>query len=59
MGFKHLFLSGLVLIAIAIANQKATSEPLGNANLHTSKADAQAEALARNSQVINAMGMLN
>jgi ATP-binding cassette, subfamily C, bacterial len=53
------FLSGLVLIAIAIANQKATSEPLGNANLHTSKADAQAEALARNSQVINAMGMLN
>jgi ATP-binding cassette, subfamily C, bacterial len=51
--------SGLVLIAIAIANQKATSGPLGNANLHTSKADAQAEALARNSQVINAMGMLN
>jgi ATP-binding cassette, subfamily C, bacterial len=51
--------SGLVLIAIAIANQKATSGPLGTANLHTSKADAQAEALARNSQVINAMGMLN
>jgi ATP-binding cassette, subfamily C, bacterial len=51
--------SGLVLIAIAIANQKATSAPLGTANLHTSKADAQAEALARNSQVINAMGMLN
>jgi ATP-binding cassette, subfamily C, bacterial len=51
--------SGLVLIAIAIANQKATSSPLGTANLHTSRADAQAEALARNSQVINAMGMLN
>jgi ATP-binding cassette subfamily C protein len=51
--------SGLVLIAIAIVNQKATSGPLGTANLHTSKADAQAEALARNSQVINAMGMLN
>ena len=52
-------ISGLVLIAIAIANQKATSGPLGTASLHTSKADAQAEALARNSQVINAMGMLN
>jgi ATP-binding cassette, subfamily C, bacterial len=51
--------SGLVLIAIAIANQKATSAPLGTANLYTSRADAQAEALARNSQVINAMGMLN
>ena len=54
------FLSGLVLIADRdLLNQKATSVPLGNANLHTSKADAQAEALARNSQVINAMGMLN
>lgn len=52
-------ISGLVLIGVAIANQKATSWPLGTANLHTSKADAQAEALARNSQVINAMGMLN
>jgi ATP-binding cassette, subfamily C, bacterial len=51
--------SGLVLIAIAIANQKATAGLLATANLHTSKADAQAEALARNSQVINAMGMLN
>ena len=29
------------------------------ATLHTAKADAQAEALSRNSQVINAMGMLN
>jgi ATP-binding cassette, subfamily C, bacterial len=58
LGFISL-VSGLVLIAIAIANQKATSGPLGTANLHTSKADAQAEALARNSQVINAMGMLN
>jgi ATP-binding cassette, subfamily C, bacterial len=51
--------SGLVLIGIALVNQKATSRPLANANLHTSRADAQAEALARNTQVINAMGMLN
>jgi ATP-binding cassette, subfamily C, bacterial len=58
LGFISLA-SGLVLITIAVVNQKATSGPLGNANLHTSKADAQAEALSRNSQVINAMGMLN
>ena len=58
LGFISL-VSGLVLITIALVNQRATSGPLGNANLHTSRADAQAEALSRNSQVINAMGMLN
>jgi ATP-binding cassette, subfamily C, bacterial len=58
LGFITL-VSGLVLIGIAFVNQKATSSPLANANLHTSRADAQAEALSRNSQVINAMGMLN
>jgi ATP-binding cassette subfamily C protein len=52
-------ISGLLLVAIAVINQKATSSPLGQASLHSSKADAHADALARNSQVINAMGMLN
>jgi ATP-binding cassette subfamily C protein len=42
-----------------VFNQKATEEPLSKANLHASRADAAAESLARNSQVINAMGMLN
>ena len=51
--------AGLLLFAIAIVNQHATSAPLGQASAHASKADAQAEALARNAQVINAMGMLN
>jgi ATP-binding cassette subfamily C protein len=51
--------AGLILIAIAVLNQRATSMPLAKAGLHASRADAQAEALARNSQVINAMGMLN
>jgi ATP-binding cassette subfamily C protein len=50
--------AGLLLLLIAIANQKATAEPLSQAGLHASKADAAAESLARNSQVINAMGML-
>ena len=52
-------ISGIVLLGIAIANQKATAKPLGQASLYASKADAHADALARNSQVINAMGMLN
>lgn len=52
-------IAGLLLIAIALLNQRATSEPLGQAGAYGSKADAQAESLARNAQVVNAMGMLN
>ena len=51
--------AGLLLISIAIINQRVTSSPLGRASQHASNADTDAEALARNSQVINAMGMLN
>lgn len=51
--------SGLVLALIALINQKATSERLSEAGLHAAEADAAAESLARNSQVINAMGMLS
>jgi ATP-binding cassette subfamily C protein len=52
-------ISGIVLMGIAVVNQKATSNPLGQASLHGTRADSHADALARNSQVINAMGMLN
>lgn len=52
-------ISGLVLMLLAIVNQRATARMLGTASGHSNKADAHAEALARNSQVINAMGMLN
>jgi ATP-binding cassette subfamily C protein len=51
--------AGMLLIVTALLNQRATSSPMGKAVAHGSKADAQAEALARNAQVINAMGMLN
>lgn len=51
--------AAVVLVAIAVINQRATSQPLGQAGAHAAKADGHAEALARNSQVINAMGMLN
>jgi ATP-binding cassette subfamily C protein len=51
--------AGALLVVVAVLNQRATSTPLAQANTFASKADAQAEALARNSQVVNAMGMLN
>ncbi len=50
---------GLVLALIALVNQRATSERVDQAGLHAAEADAAAESLARNSQVINAMGMLS
>lgn len=58
LGFISL-IAGLLLAAIAVLNQKATALPLAQAALHASRAEAQADALARNAQVINAMGMLN
>jgi ATP-binding cassette subfamily C protein len=51
-------IAGAVLAVIALLNQRATSAPLGRAGQHAARADDRAEALARNSQVINAMGML-
>lgn len=51
--------SGITLFVIALINQSMTSAPLGKAGIHAARADAHAEALIRNSQVINAMGMLN
>jgi ATP-binding cassette subfamily C protein len=51
--------AGVMLMATALLNQNATSGQLALAGIHGARADAQAEALARNSQVINAMGMLN
>jgi ATP-binding cassette subfamily C protein len=51
--------AGIALMAIALINQRATSARLGQAGRHASMADAQADALARNAQVINAMGMLD
>lgn len=52
-------IAGLLLVAIALLNQRATSLPLGQAGAFAAKADAQAESLARNAQVVNAMGMLH
>src|SRR3954454_3826027 len=51
--------SVLALALIAVVNQRATSERLGQAVLHASEPDAAAKSSARRSKVINAMGMLS
>ena len=51
--------AGVVLFSIAVINRMATAKPLAEAGSHSALADANAEALARNAQVINAMGMMN
>lgn len=51
--------AGAILFGIALINRSATAKPLSSAGSHAAKADANAEALARNAQVINAMGMMN
>ncbi len=50
--------SGLGLMAVAILNQKITAIPFTRANAFGTRANLQAEAMARNAQVINAMGMI-
>jgi ATP-binding cassette, subfamily C, bacterial len=50
--------AAILLFSTAVLNQRATAEPLNQAGHHAAKADASAESLGRNAQVINAMGML-
>jgi ATP-binding cassette subfamily C protein len=51
--------AGIGLAGIALLNQKLTSPQLALAGVHASRANVQAESLARNAQVVNAMGMMN
>ncbi len=50
--------TGAVLFVIAIINQKLTAVPYTQANTFAMRANLAADAMARNSQVINAMGMI-
>jgi len=49
--------TGLILLGIAAINQRVTALPYARANAYASRANLQADAMARNAQVINAMGM--
>ena len=50
--------TGLTLLIVALINQRITQVPFSRANAFASRANLQAEAMSRNSQVINAMGMI-
>lgn len=57
LGFIVL-VTGFVLLLFAIINQKMTAVPFGRANAFATRANLQADAMARNAQVMNAMGMI-
>lgn len=50
--------AGVALMGVALLNQKITAVPFTRANAFGTRANLQAEAMARNAQVINAMGMI-
>ncbi|KRR22835.1 ABC transporter ATP-binding protein, partial [Bradyrhizobium lablabi] len=50
--------SGIALIVVALLNQRFTAIPFNQANSYGARANLQAESMARNAQVINAMGMI-
>jgi len=50
--------SGVGLVVVALLNQRVTAVPFTRANAFGTRANLQAEAMARNAQVINAMGMI-
>jgi hypothetical protein len=50
--------TALLLMAVALINQRATAAPFGEANLAQAKANQHLDSMARNSQVINAMAMI-
>lgn len=50
--------TGVMLVIIALINQRLTAVPFAQANVYAVRANLQADAMARNAQVINAMGMI-
>ncbi|MTI18776.1 type I secretion system permease/ATPase [Rhodobacteraceae bacterium RKSG542] len=52
------FCAILILLVVAMINQRLTAVPFGRANAFATRANLKADAMSRNSQVINAMGMV-
>lgn len=50
--------AALLLVLIAYVNQQATAVPFARASAYSTRANLQSEAMSRNAQVINAMGMI-
>ena len=50
--------SGVALVIVALLNQRVTAVPFNQANNYGARSTLTAESMARNAQVINAMGMI-
>jgi ATP-binding cassette subfamily C protein len=50
--------AGVGLVVVALLNQRVTAVPFIQASQYGTRANLQAESMARNAQVINAMGMI-
>jgi ATP-binding cassette subfamily C protein len=50
--------TGVILLVLALINQRITAVPFAQASAYATRANLQSDAMARNSQVINAMGMI-
>lgn len=50
--------ASLLLLVIALINQKLTAKPFAEANRAQSKANMHLDSMARNSQIINALAMI-
>lgn len=50
--------AAIILVSLAVINQRITSVPFSRASAYTARAAQHAEAMARNAQVVNALGMI-
>ncbi|MCI2395695.1 type I secretion system permease/ATPase [Aliiroseovarius sediminis] len=51
-------ITSLLLLVIAVINQKTTAKPFAEANIAQSKANMHLDSMSRNSQIINALAMI-
>jgi ATP-binding cassette, subfamily C, type I secretion system permease/ATPase len=51
-------LTSLILLVIAVVNQKLTAKPFADASMAQSRANLHLDSMARNSQIINALAMV-
>ncbi|WP_114284930.1 type I secretion system permease/ATPase [Candidatus Halocyntiibacter alkanivorans] len=51
-------LTSLILLVIAVVNQKLTARPFAEASMAQSRANLHLDSMARNSQIINALAMV-
>ncbi|MTH77880.1 type I secretion system permease/ATPase [Paracoccus aestuariivivens] len=50
--------TAIILLIIALINQRMTAAPFAEANRHLSRANLHLDSMARNSQIINALAMI-